>query len=51
MLDLEYLSRLTHLREIVRTRGVAWPNTRPCQGRDRRSESGRVRSYHNLLLP
>ena len=24
-------------------RGVAWPNTRPCQGRDRRFESGRAR--------
>ena len=28
-----------------RSRGVAWPNTRPCQGRERRFESGRDR--HN----
>ena len=26
-----------------RSRGVAWPNTRPCQGRERRFESGRDR--------
>src|SRR5256885_8766476 len=33
-----------------RSRGVAWPNTRPCQGRERRFESGRDRhSRHQLL--
>src|SRR5207247_7011089 len=26
-----------------RSRGVAWPNTRPCQGRERRFESGQDR--------
>src|SRR5256885_3693537 len=31
-----------------RSRGVAWPNTRPCQGRERRFESGRDR--HCKLL-
>lgn len=25
------------------SRGVAWPNTCPCQGQDRRFESGRDR--------
>src|SRR3981081_74076 len=30
------------------SRGVAWPNTRPCQGRERRFESGRDRQ---LQLP
>ena len=32
-----------------RSRGVAWPNTRPCQGRERRFESGRDRQL--LALP
>src|SRR5262249_47028271 len=31
-----------------RSRGVAWPNTRPCQGRERRFESGRDR--HHLAI-
>lgn len=30
-------------RAPTRTRGVAWPNTSPCQGEDRRFKSGRVR--------
>src|SRR6266545_7056381 len=33
-----------------RSRGVAWPNTRPCQGRERRFESGRDRHFEHLLL-
>src|SRR5690348_13021530 len=32
-----------------RSRGVAWPNTRPCQGRERRFESGRDRHFELLL--
>src|SRR5437588_2353314 len=31
-----------------RSRGVAWPNTRPCQGRERRFESGRDRHLKPL---
>src|SRR2546430_14537229 len=37
--DLNAVGRLSRCR----SRGVAWPNTRPCQGRERRFESGRDR--------
>src|SRR5712671_7457679 len=37
--ELEAVGRLSRCR----SRGVAWPNTRPCQGRERRFESGRDR--------
>src|SRR5437879_6958271 len=41
-------ARKDHCRAVgrlsrCRSRGVAWPNTRPCQGRERRFESGRDR--------
>src|SRR5438093_8556471 len=43
---IESVGRLSRCR----SRGVAWPNTRPCQGRERRFESGRDRhSRHQLL--
>ena len=37
------LGRLLTAQYLLRTRGVAWPNTSPCHGEDRRFESGRVR--------
>src|SRR5712691_9134011 len=37
--DSQAVGRLSRCR----SRGVAWPNTRPCQGRERRFESGRDR--------
>src|SRR5438552_10351385 len=37
--ELQAVGRLSRCR----SRGVAWPNTRPCQGRERRFESGRDR--------
>src|SRR5213592_4597453 len=37
--DVQAVGRLSRCR----SRGVAWPNTRPCQGRERRFESGRDR--------
>src|SRR5205814_4774875 len=44
--ELQAVGRLSRCR----SRGVAWPNTRPCQGRERRFESGRDRhSRHKLL--
>src|SRR5712671_1358139 len=39
--ELEAVGRLSRCR----SRGVAWPNTRPCQGRERRFESGRDRHF------
>src|ERR1700730_14061901 len=34
-----------------RSRGAVWPSTRPCQGRDRRFESGRDRQILASKLP
>src|ERR1700730_16284769 len=34
-----------------RSRGAVWPSTRPCQGRDRRFESGRDRQIFASKLP
>src|SRR5215472_3886463 len=39
--EFEAVGRLSRCR----SRGVAWPNTRPCQGRERRFESGRDRHF------
>src|SRR6266852_7997275 len=39
--DPQAVGRLSRCR----SRGVAWPNTRPCQGRERRFESGRDRHF------
>ena len=37
------LGRLLTAQYLLRTRGVALPNTSPCHGEDRRFKSGRVR--------